>query len=83
MELVNGSNNMDETIHFPSLSFTQNNKRSSLKSSITTKKLKIVNKSYLNSTEWAKQNLLEISDKLDETPEKNEFEFFEKLSGIC
>lgn len=71
MELVNGSNDMDETINFPSLSFTQNNKRSSLKSRITTKKLKIVNKSYLNSTEWAIQYLLEISDKLDETPEKN------------
>ncbi|XP_025424430.1 uncharacterized protein LOC112693537 [Sipha flava] len=77
-EFGNESNNMDKTINFPSPSHTQNTKRLASKLNIAPKKSKTFNKSYINSTERAIQHLREISSKLDEKPEENEFDFFGK-----
>ncbi|KAL4083896.1 hypothetical protein QTP88_029212 [Uroleucon formosanum] len=77
-EFGNESNNMDETINFPSPSHSQNNKRLAPKLNIAPKKSKTFIKSHMNSTERAIQDLREISSKLDEKPEENEFDFFGK-----
>lgn len=78
MEFGNESNNMDKTINLSSPVHTQNNKRLAPKLNIAPKKSKTVNKSDMTSTESAIQDLREISRKLDEKPEENEFDFFGK-----
>lgn len=56
----------------------RNNKRLAPKLNIAPKKAKTVYKSHMNSTERAIQDLREISSKLDEKPEENEFDLFGK-----
>lgn len=77
LKFVNQSNNMDKMIYFPSLSHIQNYKRLAPILNLVPKKSKTVNKTYLNSTN-AVEDFREISSKLEEKSEENEFHFFGK-----
>jgi hypothetical protein len=78
VEFVNQSNSLDKTINFLSPIHIENYKRLTPMLNFAPKKSKTVNESYLNSTERTIEDFREISSKLNEKPEENEFEFFGK-----